>query len=137
MADQKKIINWFIKNHENIGLKVIKVGWPKKWWPEVSDYEVRTCIGGVTSIGRGVDLNSGTAFLKSCVESVERYICATKNIDSNGLALHSNKIIAQENAKKELLEREVVRALYTSKIALSDLNNDDLSLEGLKSKLRN
>ena len=137
MANQKNIINWFIKNHERIGLKVNKVNWPRKWWPEVSDYEVHSTINSVQSIGRGIDINSELAFTKACVESVERYVCSAENINSNGLAFHANLFSCQEHAKRELIERKVIKKLFASREALQDLNYEDFGLGDLGIRLNN
>lgn len=104
-----------------------KLGWPAVWLPKISDYEVHIEVDGIKVIGRGTDKNSELAFVKACAESVERFICVSNDIGSNGVAIHTNKEKAIEGAKKELVERFVMKYLLSNNIPMNDV-----ALEGLE-----
>ena len=136
MANQKKLTDWFISHHSEIDLRATKLMWTEQWWPEITDFEVSIRVDGVSYVGRGINKDSDTAFIIGCVEAVERSLCKSNNIGSNGLALHFDEVKAKENALNELLERKYIKHFHDNKIQLPTFSDNYEFLNNIKQKLR-
>ena len=108
--ENKKILNlfnsWFLGHHKELGLQVFQVTWVKDWLPGFYDFEIFIRIRNKTYIGRGIDSDEDLAFAKSGAEAIERSICDEHRISSCGVAVHTDRLLAQLNAKNELIEKD-------------------------------
>ena len=103
-------------------------------WPDFIpsvfvDIETELKVHDQLYLGRGVDLDINIAKDKALSEAIERYCCQIHNINSNGVAAHTNQDFAYQNAKLELLERDAFFCHYFGKIPLIPLKLDTPCLE--------
>lgn len=107
MADSKKLADWLLENAERLDLRAKRFQWVEEWkLAGYCDLEVSIVVNGKTFIGRGTALGEDLAFVKAGAEAIERAYCAGHNIPSLGVAVHDAELLARENARSELIERD-------------------------------
>lgn len=124
MASNQEIIDWFLSHKKELKLKVGKGAWIKNWAQNFFDFSASVEINGKTYFGRGIDLDMDLAFVKACVESLERAICEEYGVYSSGVAGHSDLEDAKKNAYAELVERDVFLCHYLTKTSFMPINPD-------------
>jgi YcaO cyclodehydratase, ATP-ad Mg2+-binding len=107
MADSKKLADWLLENAKRLDLRAKRFQWVEEWGlAGYYDLEVSIVVNGRTFIGRGTALGEDLAFVKAGAEAIERAYCAGHNIPSVGVAIHDTELLACENARSELIERD-------------------------------
>jgi hypothetical protein len=117
MADSKKLADWLLENTERLDLRAKHFQWVEGWrLVGYCDLEVSIVVNGRAFIGRGTALGEDLAFVKAGAEAIERAYCAGHNIPSVGVAVHENELLARENARSELIERDGFFCHFYTKI---------------------
>ena len=101
-----KFKTWLFENRRELKLKAFVNIWVKDWLPGHEDVRVKLEIKGKTFEGRGISTDQDSSFLIAGAEAVERAYCEDLGINSNGVALHTDKEKAKLNARCELIERD-------------------------------
>ncbi len=123
MDNKEKLNQWILRHSKELGLKVSKMTWTNDWPLDVVDYRSSIVVDGKCYEGRGIDRDEETAFHKSLVEAIERSVCDSLNIRSNGVAAHVSLEGAQINAKMELVERDIFLCHYLTNRSIASLED--------------
>jgi ribosomal protein S12 methylthiotransferase accessory factor YcaO len=125
MANSQKLISWLLNNSAELNLQVTEFTWVRDWdLVGVFDFQVTIELHGRTFTGRGTAPSEELAFLKAGAEAIERAFCGGLEISTMGVAVHTTESLAQQNAKRELVERDAFFGHYYSKTSFSNLEND-------------
>ncbi len=108
MAYQARLATWLTNHRKSFELRIREFEWPKVVNFRNTDFEVTLIYDGETFVGRGTDADPNFALEKACAEAVERLVCSRHGISSLGVALHTNQLLAKQNARFEYIERRVL-----------------------------
>lgn len=127
------ILNSSVKLNSNIKLfsnsNLTKMG--------IFDITVEIEIDGVDSFGRGTDFDRNIAIRKAMSEALERfYLKYNKFPNSNGMAAHFNKANAIENAKNELIERDLFLCNFLTSTPFSVMEASSIEIDKCREILR-
>ncbi|AGH95123.1 YcaO-like family protein [Pseudobdellovibrio exovorus] len=107
MELQKKLNTSIYNLTKRNVLKVSKIIWPQDFHNLIYDYHVDLSIDSFKTTGRGTATNADKALQIAFAEAYERLIILENNIpSSNGCAVFTDILTAQEKALCELQERD-------------------------------
>lgn len=98
---------WIIRSAEKLKMKVEHLKWISLFLPETEDIHVSVSIGNRIYKGRGYSNTPDSALKKAISESVERVVGLEFAESTNGIASHVTLDLAKENARNELVERDL------------------------------
>jgi hypothetical protein len=136
MAHQTPIVRWMLDNRDRVKPSFIQYDWPSRYLNGLSDFSTTISIGGIQSIGRGVDADRELALEKSAAEAVERYICQALQMDSEGFAV-SGDPDANAHAKRETLERYYFRQHRVKRLPFMSMNASLVLPQGIVEEFEN
>lgn len=120
--------DWCLENTSKLNIKTVKLNWVKDFLPDYYDFKVMIEINGFTYEGFGSDKSQDLALTKAIAESIERSLLRGSIRSSNGIALHTEKTLAQENARQELIERDLFLFHYYSGIPFTRVSDEEYSI---------
>ena len=142
MENKKKLSHWLLNNYKSLGLSAIEFNWVDEWLPGFHDFQVSLSLGGRTFKGRGIEKDQLLAFTKAGAEALERAVCYENGVSTSGVALHTDRELAKENAKNELIERDRFFCHFLTRSPFRKMSTKEInfhlhsiSFEALKSKL--
>lgn len=138
MANYKIMGQWLLKHTSVLNFKATKGKWVSEWLPRFHDYQVNISLEGKSYQGHGIDQDEELAMIKALSEAIERAICTKYNINSTGVAVHSNIDEAISTAKRELIERDIFLCHFlTNKPFKNSYSSriDTINMDLIKSKL--
>jgi hypothetical protein len=108
MANSEDLILWLSANLDHLNFVSTKLKWIDDFKILQTDISSEFIFDNQLYIGRGTDLKSDTAILKSFSECIERFgVCYFNLQTTNGVACHPDLNIATQNAYEELIERHL------------------------------
>lgn len=126
MENFKKLTQYFLSKSKLISLDITKLTWPDNYLPGYFDYQSKITLMGHEFIGRGTAKDEEEAFIKSCVEALERF--SSYNFNSSwAIAGHENIELAKQNSYAELSSIDKVLCHHFTKKRLSPINWKGLS----------
>lgn len=128
MENKKELAQWLLNHSKELDLQVKKLSWIKEWYPELSDIEVSIKVNDKVIIGRGIANTPDLAFTKAGAEAIERAVCIENEMNSCGIAVHTDEELARDNAKNELIERDRFFCHYLTQTPFYDLDLSDHDL---------
>lgn len=126
MAHKTPLATWLYLNRTVLAPTFTEFKGTGELVPGLFDFSTKIMWQGTEIEGRGVDNNREIAFEKSVAECIERIICATKNIDSIGLAVSGGGHCPQSHAQFEALERYYLDEHLQKKIPLIEVKSDTI-----------
>ena len=115
MANSKKLISFITQNIEKYDINILDLSWPKRLNLSYCDLHLEAKFNGKVYEGRGTADDFDTALQIAFVESLERSVRETKNLETtNGLAGHSSLEEAIQSSKNELIERHIFLNYFKS-----------------------
>jgi len=125
---------WIVNNATKLKMKVEHLDWIGPFFPEIEDVHVIININDKIYKGRGHSNTQDNALKKAISEAVERIVGLEFAESTNGIASHFRLDLAKENARNELIERDLFLCHFmtnTPFIFSRDLTN--LIPEGVRS----
>lgn len=101
MENIKKLTQYFLSKSKEFNLEVTKLSWPEIYLPGYFDYQAKISLNNQIFIGRGTAENEEKAFIKSCVEALERFVFYSSG-SSWAIAGHGKPESAEQNSYAEL-----------------------------------
>lgn len=99
--------SWVFNAAKNKNISISQLTWPKRFNLSINDYLVQTRFNEKDYFGHGSDIDPDIAILKATAEAYERFCVTSLNLkNSNGCAVHTDQLKAEENAYCELVERD-------------------------------
>lgn len=105
MALETPITYWVFSHKNQLHPQMTDFSWPKSFGIDLFDIETKIVWDNRTFIGRGAADSLRLAIEVSCAEALERLACFYHGRPSVGVAAHSIKGFAEENALLEAKER--------------------------------
>lgn len=127
MANTTPITKWLINRKELFKLSFKQYGWTEKYLPMLHDFTAEISFNGISSQGRGTDLNAELAIEKASAEAIERYVCKILKMDSTGLSV-SGEVSSTEHAKFEALERYYLNYHLSRKIPFLRIDEREIDI---------
>jgi ribosomal protein S12 methylthiotransferase accessory factor YcaO len=124
MAYQTPVAEWLAERRHKFELKLNEFRWGKSLSIPIYDIGATLRLGGKVAEGRGTATNELLALEKACAEAIERLVCQTNFLSTEGVALHTQEPNARENARLEALERFLFSWHRERKIAFDFLPTD-------------
>jgi len=120
MAHQSPLIDWLLSQKNTVDYRVTQFNWVEDYLPGYYDCGINFFNGEYK--GRSVDKIQELALTKAISEGIERATCEYNKLNSSmGVAAHIDSILAEENAKLELLERISFDIHFTNKISFQKI----------------
>ncbi len=126
--------NWCLENASSLNLEITKLRWVKDFFTDYFDFQVKLNIDGKILEGYGLDRNQDNALTKAIVEAIERNVVKNEILTSNGIAAHVDLAKAKENARNELIERDLFLSHFYSSTPFTKLTNEEFQIP---SKIQN
>lgn len=124
--ENSQVIDWILKNKKGLKLQVIHLTGLSEILVGFFDYAIEIFIEGKKYTGRGTDRNEEIAFLKAFSEAFERYFVEDLKLENtSGLSVHSDQFECVNNAKLELIERDVFLCHFLLNGKLNELISDE------------
>lgn len=113
-----QIIKWVIENNHILNLQIKNIEYLNRYG--LYQYKVTYPNQEDRFDGHGISTNEEEALAAAIGECLERYFVYSHQLkSSNGCAFHTNKNLAIENAKKEILERNSIQEAFEQKSFVS------------------
>jgi hypothetical protein len=107
VADQTPVTEWAIDYADELNLRVKVFNWTSRWAPGYFDCQVSIDALGSTFIGRSTSVSETMSLTKAISEAVERSAVVSNGlVTSSGVAAHTQRDLAIENALFEIIERD-------------------------------
>lgn len=117
MADEKKLVEWLLRNSGDLDLKIERLTWIEDVFPQLHDFSVEIQVRGKTHRGYGAATEDDLALVKAFAEAIERAVTSEKGFPtSNGLAANVSLDRAKESSLSELLERDSILCHYYTRM---------------------
>lgn len=101
MENLQRLTQYFLSKSRILSLDVTKLSWTENYLPGYFDYQTKITLMGHEFVGRGTSKHEEEAFIKSCVEALERF--SFYNFHSSwALAGHERIELARQNSYAEL-----------------------------------
>lgn len=118
MAKDTSVLKWCLDNTKKFNFTIKEIQSTPKFLPGYHDYLVKIFFNNETFYGRGIDSHETTALVKAFAELFERIVMFDSEFpNSNGIACHTDIKKAQENAKREMIERDSFFCHYLNRIS--------------------
>jgi|GEM_PF-6747339 hypothetical protein len=125
------LIASLFEKRETFSLQVANYTWPESHGFNLFDFSAKGVFQGIELDGRGTSTVRGDALLTALMELLERIVFLSNNLrSSNGIAAHFSKDLANENAKKELIERQVYLLTWLAPLSFKLLSAKQRSTLG-------
>lgn len=103
MAYPSNLAEWLFEQKDRIAFQATEYTWVEDYAPEYSDFGV---VLGEGVVGRAIDKDPDLSLTKAIAEAVERATCIHNGlVRSAGVAAHTDRESAFQNARRELIER--------------------------------
>lgn len=109
MAHQTTIARWLFANKETFDFRINEFQWGKSLSKSLYDFEASITLNGQVHLGRGTDTNELLALEKACAEAIERLVCWSHRIATDGIAIHKSKELARLSSRREAVERFLLK----------------------------
>ena len=116
MAFESPITSWAISNKDALELVITRFTATEEWLPGYFDFRVQMKVNGKLFFGSGFAEDPRLAVEKAISEAIERAVCNSYGIRSNGVACHTDSHKARSNAIDELIERDTFLRHYLLKV---------------------
>ncbi len=123
-----KFKSWCLENISKLKLEVKILTWVNLFFPDYYDFFISIEIDNKKIEGQGVDKNKDMAITKAISEAFERSVLFDKDITSNGVAAHENLGRAKENARNELIERDLFLSHFYTSTPFLEVNPNEFRI---------